>query len=223
MGNNPYIKNGEILRIKRGGLLRNSVTAAQNIDTFILVDGVCSLSTFTQDGKSSVLLFFEPGDFVGYAPFLINEYEFELLAQSYLTGLGTFCETNCTVSRLSKPVLDELKNDLGFERTLSKNIFSQHLRMIAVRRTKTDKSSPASVAAFILFQSRPSNDGMLSLAPFFTYEEIAKVLEIHPVSVGRIIGALKKEGAIKRDGRAITVTDRELLVAIASDEHAIEY
>ncbi len=223
MGNNPYIKNGEILHIKKGGLLRNSVTSPQNLDVFILVDGVCSLSTFTQDGKSSVLLFFEPGDFVGYSPFLINEYRLTPQRQKYLTGLGTFCETNCTMSRLSKAVLDELMTDLSFERALNKNIFEQHLRMIRIRQTKTDKSSPASVAAFILFLSRPSKDGTPLLDPFFTYEEIAKVLEIHPDSVGRIIGAFKKEGAIKRDGRSIAVTDTRLLTAIASDEFSIDY
>lgn len=223
-GCNPFMKYGEVVRIPKHTPIRNPTAESQHDRLYVLVEGVCSLSTFAESGKESVILYFKPGDFVGYVPLLIEEKRMqETSSLEYLTGVSTYSKTDCKLSRISGATFSTLRKNAEFNEMLMDSVFRHYQCAVVAHRIRASKAAPAAVAAFVLYQSEADCNGRQSLSSFFTYSEISKSLDLHPVSVGRVISALIKTGALVREGRKLVVKNYRFMVGVANEEIDLKY
>lgn len=222
-GVNPYMKYGEIVRIPKHTPVRNSVAGQQSNRVYILIEGICSLSTFAENGNESVVLYFRPGDFVGYSPLLQGQMGIPRVSQDFLTGLSTFTKTDCKLARISGGTFMELRKQPEFNEMLMGSIFRHYTEVIKLQRIRAGKSAAAAVASFVLYHAEENENGSAVLSSFFTSAEISKSLDLHPVSTGRVVSALIKEGALSRVGRQLEVRNYSLMVDVANDEITLKY
>ncbi|MBO4364999.1 MAG: Crp/Fnr family transcriptional regulator [Eggerthellaceae bacterium] len=220
---NPYVKYGRLMQVAKGMPVCNFISEEQANRMYILLEGRCSLSLFSENGKEKVLLYFNQGDFINYVPLLKADRGDDLTQPSYFSGISTYAKTDCTLVRISQSSYEKLKDDATFQAAMFDNVFSHYQKLLALQRIKANKSATAIVSSFILFFSECDDEGTSYLDSFFTFAEIAKAVELHPVSVGRIVGALRKQGAVQRRGRDLVVIDPCKLSSFADETLSLCY
>ena len=58
---------------------------------------------------------------------------------------------------------------------------------------------------------------------FYTYEELARYLGCHPVTVSRIMAKLKQLGYLKKSGRALVIEDEQKLIDLMESDAEFKY
>ena len=193
-------EHGTLIQVKKNTVLFRADFKMETPYVYYVVEGICALSGNSYHGKEQVLLYF-------YA---------------YNKPIG-ITKTECTLYRIPiSVVLELLETNLEFNKyiinTLSRHY---HLTLAHLKQVQED-SSITVVCRFLLSMSEDKDEGFV-LPRFFTYEEIARYLGVHSVTVGKIIAKLQRLGYIKRISSGILIENEEALKELVVNCEAFKY
>ena len=75
----------------------------------------------------------------------------------------------------------------------------------------------------LLSVSRKESGEKPVVPKFYTYEELARYLGCHPVTVSRIMAKLKQLGYLKKSGRELVIENEDRLVDLMESEVEFKY
>lgn len=210
---------GERVTIPKGDKLTNSVAGEVDGDIYILLSGICALSSISCDGRETTYLYFKKQQFVGFTPLMANFY------LNYY-GKKTFsivAKTTCIAYRIPNKHFQDL---LGFPSVaaLMVNTLTENL-VYLMEHFHSRQNEPALVqfSRFLLDQAEKDRSGTLVLNTVFTYPEMACYLGVHAVTIARMVKALRDEQLIDKTGHQIRIINPEELAKLITEERKIDY
>lgn len=217
-----YYRYAERLEIPRGNYIYDSDDDFKRQHACLLDSGICALTTLTREGENKIHLYFAPKRMVGFAQ-LGEERLSECMKQLTDQPISIIAKTDCVIYKMKGSVFHQLmKEDLAFC-NLMYDILTENYLNIFQRYIQMEEASVPVRICTLLLDYCVLQDGEYMLPHFFTYTEIANYLSIHPVTVSRVMIALKERGCIIRHGQNVLVQDRALLGRVAHKDIILKY
>lgn len=212
-------KHGTLIQLKKNTILFRADYKMKTPYVYYLVEGICALIGNSYHGQELVLLYFYKGHLLGINQFLKG---FSSNFYAYNKPIG-ITKTECTLYRIPiSVVLELLETDLEFNKYIINTLSRYyHLTLAHLKQVQED-SSITVICRFLLSMSEEKDEGLV-LARFFTYEEIARYLGVHSVTVGKIITRLQKLGYIKRISPGILIENKEALKELVVNCETFKY
>ncbi len=182
---------------------------------YYLDKGIASLTSLTDDGEEKVCLYFKQDRILGFAPILFRHFFGR--TQGHLS-CGIEPKTACVFYHMGENTfLRLMKEDSTFSEYVMKNVSFTYVELVH-KYCKFQENGAGRRFCDFLLEFSVEDGGKRYLPRTFTYVEIAKYLGIHPVTVSKIAGALKRRGAISKTGKGIEIADAEDLLQAVEDE-----
>lgn len=185
---------------------------------YLLEDGICALASLTKNGEERVYLYFHAPRVISFNHLLVSGRNKE---EKPLFSIIT--KTPCTMYRIP----DRTFHDLIFSdpqvnafliRTLADNY-----EEVLIHFHRIQEESAAVRLCRLLFSISQEQGGKRKAPRFFTYEELAKYLGTHPVTVSRIMAKLKREGWLSKNSREIVIENEAALRELIESEAPLSY
>lgn len=217
-----YYRYAEKQVIPRGNYIYDSDDDFQRQHACLLDSGICALTSLTKEGDSKIHLYFAPKRIVGFAQ-LGEQRLSECLKHLSDQPVTIVAKTDCVVYKMKGSVFHQLmKEDLAFCNLMYDVLTENYLNIFQRYMQMEEASVPARICTLLLDYS-VLQDGKYMLPHFFTYTEIANYLSIHPVTVSRVMIALKERGWILRHGQNVVIHDQAHLSSVARKEIILKY
>ena len=213
----PYfVKYGSLLEVEKEVSLSNPKLSDHYI--YYLVSGVASLSSINCEGDVSVFMYFTQDQVLGFASSMLRHYRDMAGIQSYISVLpdlsfGIEAKTKCRFYRMEeKQFLKLMQEDHQFLYCMMEVAMFHYASFIKKVQNCHDGDAKAKFAYCLLSLSRKQKD--IRVVPkVFTYVELARYLDMHPVTVSKLAMSLKDEGIIDKKEGCIRILDEDALKA----------
>lgn len=182
---------------------------------YYLANGIASLTSLTSDGAEKDFLYFPAGNLIGFIPALMRHYRKlrgdtpEPSAQ--ITSFGIDTKTDCVFYRIPEPIFEHLlETDPIFSSYVMEATTRNYASLVMKFLDQQEERISTRLYKWLLSFSTP--EGPYRAVPHgFTYNDIAKYLGIHPVTVSKLASELKKDGIIKKEQGRILILDEQQL------------
>lgn len=183
---------------------------------YALIKGACCLSKLTQEGEEVSYIYFYPGQLMRIVSCLSEEFG------TSEERFAIVAKTDCIVQQIEFGVFRaEIRKNpdlaeaviLALGARLGSSLLNQH--------SLYEQPASLNLCSALLKLSTPYEDGYI-LEPGFTYEELAKLLRLHVVTVSRIMSALRQNNVIEKRKR-VTILDIERLKEILKNKEVLSY
>lgn len=188
---------------------------------YFLHSGICALCSVGKNKELKTHLYFMDQRLIGFAHFARNVLSMhDNLPHNPLTVLA---KTDCIVYRIDgEIVMNLMRTDLHFSNMLFEILSENYLNIFHRYLQMEEESAPIRVC-MLCMDYAILDHGVLQLPRFFTSTEIAEYLNIHIVTLSRIMGALKQLGCVKKEGHHILILDPQMMKRIIHKEIEITY
>ena len=213
-----YYGYGEKMIVSKGERIYDSF---DDQHAYFLHSGICALSSINANQEVKTHLYFMDQRIIGFAQFTRQLYESHReLPKNTLTLIA---KTDCIVYRLDSSVLRNLMNsDLHFTNLLFE-ILSENYHNIFLRYLQMEEDSvPVRICMFLMDYAIMEQD-QLVLPKFFTQSEIAEYLNIHTVTLSKVIGSLKQMNCICKENHHLIILQPQTLEAIIQKKIELTY
>lgn len=183
-------------------------------DVYYLVEGVCAGMDLMVNGAHMLPLFYREGEFMGVA----NELQ--------MTGSNVppgSCVAKTRVRAYRIPVEEfrqYLRKSPEFYQEVTKSVLHSQYEMLAIAHMRIRGNSVAIVCNCLSALMKPMwrDDQNFYVPNVFTITDISANLQLHRVTVSRIMKRLADAGVIEKKTYGWRVLDRKQLEAYASGE-----
>lgn len=136
---------------------------------------------------------------------------------------GFFAHTDCIAYKIPKDVcMQYLRDHPDMMEDLLRYSLEEYVRVLKILNARREGNSTASLCKLLLERARPTEQGLL-VSKKCTNVEMAKILNIHKVTVNRMLRVLKEESVLERTADGLLILQPELLRQYADDEKAFKY
>lgn len=196
-------------------------TSKDDRHAYFLHSGICALCSAGKNKEVKTHLYFMDQRLIGFAHFARNVLSLhDSLPQNPLTVLA---KTDCIVYRIDgETVMNLMRTDLYFSNLLFEILSENYLNIFHRYLQMEEENAPVRVC-MLCMDYAIEDQGVLQLPRFFTSTEIAEYLNIHPVTLSRIMGTLKQLGCVKKEGHHIQILDPKVMEQIIHKEIEISY
>lgn len=187
---------------------------------YYLAEGIASLTSLRPNGEETDFLYFPHDHLLGFAPALVRHYRRlrgEVVSpadqdqSSEPTVFGIDTKTDCVFYRLTEHNFDLLlESDPLFLSYIMEAVTRNYTALVLKFHDSQENNPRIRLYKWFLTFSEPEND-YRAVPHGFTYTEIAKYLNIHPVTVSKIASELKKNGIIRKENGRILIIDEQRL------------
>lgn len=203
--------------IKKGEYITDHSFDNDSKYAYFLHTGICALMSFSKDGYRKVHLYFSAKRVIGFAKMGLIKTNIPF------SKMILQAKSDCIIYKITKEQFTKLMNeDLSFSNLMYQILTENYLNIFRRYMQIEEESVPVRVSIFLLEYCEIKN-GQQYLPLLFTYNEIADYLSIHPVTVSRVMIALKKIGGITRQGRGVVIVRPFILEKIIAKEVELDY
>ncbi|MGI6068949.1 MAG: Crp/Fnr family transcriptional regulator [Blautia sp.] len=210
---------GKQMLFAKGSYIYQSINDDCNHYVFLLDKGICALTSLTEDGQENIYLYFRPRRIIAFNQFMITHDR----VQSTEIKFSIAAKTDCTVYAISRSVFREmLTTDMEFNSFVMQTLSENYLEVLTHLHWTVEKSA-ISKLCYLLLEIGEESNGKKIIPKFFTYEELAKYLGTHPVTVSRIMTKLKKLKYIKKVPRGLSIENEAALWSLIESGTDFKY
>lgn len=210
---------GTKMQVERGHYLYCQWDQPNQQCIYLLDKGICSLSNITCNGEERVYLYFNAKRMIGFNQLIKNPNQVIKDGPS----LSIISKTPCVLYKIcSKDFYRLVDTNAQFNAALIRTLSENYQEVLVHFHQLQEESAAARLCRLLLSTARLKN-GELTVPAFFTYEELAKYLGTHPVTVSRIMAKLKKEGYLSKSGKEIVVAQPEKLDRLIHSKTSLDY
>lgn len=213
-----YYRYGEKMLVHKGEHIYDSMDEHY---AYFLHSGICALSSIKKNGVTKTHLYFMDQRVIGFAHFTRHLYtQHRDLAKNALIIIA---KTNCIVYRLDSEVLCNLmKTDLLFTNLLFE-VLSENYQNIFLRYLQMEEESVPIRVCMFLMDYAIEKQGQYILPKFFTQSEIAEYLNIHTVTLSRVMSSLKQLHCVCKQDHHLYIIQPSMIKAIIHKEIELTY
>lgn len=210
---------GTKMQVERGHYLYRQWEEPSQQCVYLLDKGICSLSNITRDGEERVYLYFNAKRMIGFNQLIKTSNQ----AMKDGPSLSIISKTHCVLYKIcSQDFYRLVATNSQFNAALIRTLSENYQEVLVHFHHLQEESAAARLCRLLLDTARLKN-GALTVPAFFTYEELAKYLGTHPVTVSRIMAKLKKEGYLSKSGKEIIVDEPENLDRLIHSKTSLDY
>ena len=208
-----FVRWGNRKEIKKGQYIYDPSVSRAVSEAYYLDEGVAALTSISQEGEEKVFLYFGEQRIIGFADILARKYRCGTMMNQFCAPVPFWimAKTACTYYAMTEPVFSRLMNeDSRFMDAILKSICLNYLEIINKFQHIQDVDNETMFCEWLL-SCRVIRDGRSVIPKAFTFTEAARYLDMHPVTVSRIAGKLKRQGLISRADGSLVITDETRL------------
>lgn len=135
-----------------------------------------------------------------------------LLSREQVTTL--YVLTICKIYALPLDVIKSYLQEAWFLAEIRAILLKDYNLIMDSLRQRSEETAKVGLARFLLEHALADEKGNLVLHAYFTYEEIGAFLDIHPVSVARLVQDMQKSNLLIRRGKALIIPDKSALTEL---------
>lgn len=215
-------KHGTRMEAEKGYYLKLHTAPSPSACVYLLDEGICSLNSLTRKGDENIYLYFHAKRLIGFNHLLTTPDSQRLFQTGNNVSIVT--KTACVLYQISyETFFHLLKTNMDFNmffiQTLSDN-YSEALNHFHYMHEETLITA---LCQLLLTVCRRSPGCKPVIPKFYTYEELARYLGCHPVTVSRIMAKLKQLGYLKKAGRELTIENEDMLIQLMESEVEFKY
>lgn len=213
-----YYCYGEKMIFTKGSVI---LTPDDEQHAYLLHSGVCALSSRKKNQELKSHLYFMDQRIIGFANLTRNLlYPHETLPKNTLVLVA---KTDCIVYRIdSEKIKTLMKTDLVFTNLLFETLSQNYLNIFHRFLQMEEESVPVRVCMFLLDYAY-EEQGVTLLPRFFTFSEISEYLNIHLVTLSRVMRSLKNLGCVKKEDHHLVILRADMLKQIVEKEIELYY
>lgn len=215
---NYFIRNGVKMQVKKNSLIQRESENSGHKFVYWLEDGICALSGLTTGGEEWAYLYFRGERLVGFNKLMLSQCE--------TADRPAFClvaKTTCTLYRITDDIFRKLfSGNPEFGTLMLKTLAVNYDEVLVHFHRSREESAAVRLCRFLLDTSTPCGDKRV-MPKFFTYDELARYLGTHPVTVSRIMASLKRNGLLTKSGREIVIEREDGLWSLIRAESSLDY
>lgn len=218
----PYFEEyGRFIRVPKETSLCNPRLSDRYV--YYLAEGIASLSSLTEGGEEKVFFYFPPESLLGFAPGMMRFYRdqaglTERLGKMPDISCGIDTKTDCSFYRMSeRQFLELIQQNHEFLCCVTEIIMFHYVDLVKKIHDGQQGDARKRFARWLLTFSI-EDQGVQVVPRVFSFVEIARYLDLHPVTISKLAAELKAMGAIDRVRGVLQVTDPETLYRLLEEE-----
>lgn len=219
---NMLKKHGTRLEASKGYYLKLYTPGEPGACVYLLDEGICSLNSLTRRGDENIYLYFHAKRLIGFNHLMTTPGKKSLFQSGFNVTIVT--KTDCVLYQIKFETFLHLLHtnqafNLFFIQTLADN-YSEALNHFHYMHEETLVTA---LCQLLLSVSRKESGEKPVVPKFYTYEELARYLGCHPVTVSRIMAKLKQLGYLKKSGGELVIEDEQNLIHLMESEVEFKY
>lgn len=136
---------------------------------------------------------------------------------------GFFAHTDCTAYKIPKDVCKAyLREHPELLESVLQYSLEEYVRVLKILNARREGNSTASLCKLLLERAREQEEGLV-VSRKCTNVEMSKILNVHKVTVNRMLRALKEEEILKRTDAGLVILQKDALQQYANDEKQLKY
>lgn len=206
---------------KRQYIYDPSVSRAMS-EAYFLDEGIAALTSISSSGEEKVFLYFGEQRIIGFAEILARKYRYRNMMNLLCAPMPFWitAKTACTYYVMTEPLFSRLMDeDSRFMNAVLETTCLNYLEIINKFQHIQDVDKVTMFCEWLL-SCRVQRNGISIIPKAFTFTEAARYLDMHPVTVSRIAGVLKRQGIIDRVDGGLVITDEARLSALIRERRS---
>lgn len=213
-----FIEYGVKLSIEKGKQLSRENETRGNQYVYWLEDGICALTSMTKGGEEWTYLYFRAKRLVAFSKLIVSRKE-----QPDKPALYLAAKTNCSVYRLTDRLFRKIYRTNPEFNALMLQTLADNYDELLIHFHRTKEETAAARLCRLLLDTSALKGNKKTLPRFFTYDELARYLGTHTVTVSRIMAELLRRGFISKAGREIVIEREDELWSVIQAESYLRY
>ena len=203
--NDTFLKRYPLVRFNKGDILLRP--GEINHYLYYIKSGVCACSIIHLDGNLIIPLFLRKDELIGARMELLGVKENRSLSE-------VSAHTDVEVYKI--PIRDIralLQTDFEAYKRLARSVILSLDRVIETSNMRGKGNSVMIVCNTLLHEmsSEGCPEGLYRLSDYFTITDLSRILQLHRVTVSRIMHGLVEKNVLEKRGRVWYITDRKKL------------
>lgn len=209
-------ETGQLIHLQKGAFLAPDLTCW-------LDEGKCVLSLDDSRGDVISLFYFKPGQLVNFLPLLVKCFPLDPVLLRRKIPSSYFHVKALTDCRLYSIDLDWFTREFASNPGLE-CLFLHAAMLNLINSYKNVWNAPIlsnTQRICTLINASVEEDGVIPT--YLTQAEISRHLSMHPITVAKIFGQLRKAGLIEKKGSKLVIVNPACLQALADGREKINY
>ena len=187
-----------------------------------VLEGVVTLTAVSATGGHHALVYFEPGDLLGFTPSVNHVYAIPHEAFDFLLfneSLAMFTKTPCRLLSMEHRDFIRHMDEEPVKTLLMRGLAGNLLKVIVQFVNNCTLPAPVRVCRMlsVFMEKNPPH----ALPRYLTHTEIAGHLSLHVMTVTKIFQALRREGILGREHGRTFVREPARLMSLASQQSVL--
>ena len=189
---------------------------------YLLDEGICSLNSITRRGDENIYLYFHAKRLVGFNHLMTTPGEKPIFQSGFNVSIVT--KTSCVLYQINYDTfLHLLQSDKAFNLFFIQTLADNYSEALNHFHYMHEELLVTALCRLLLSVSCREPGQKPTVPKFYTYEELARYLGCHPVTVSRIMAKLKQLGYLKKSGRELVIEEEEKLIDLMELETDFKY
>jgi len=184
---------------------------------YYLVTGIVALATITKEGEEKVYLYFNSGRLIGFTQLLMEVNNREGISWNRKIGhaeVFIIARSKCVLYQLRDRDFKRLmERDAAFNRQVLHVVTENYVELLDHFQQALEESAGTRLCRLLL-ECYKERNGVKVVPKSMTFLEMSRYLGTHPVTVSRIVAALKKKGCISKENGYVVIKDEERLMEL---------
>ncbi|MGL4361761.1 MAG: Crp/Fnr family transcriptional regulator [Cellulosilyticaceae bacterium] len=188
---------------------------------YCLSEGLCALISLKESGKEHIYHYLKSGALVGIVPAYFKSIN--QASPSPEPFFMLIAKKNCTVYKMHYssffPLIAKKPELLQF---IIFSIAETSRNLLKHLYTTTEINTVSKLANTLLFLAQEENNKFV-ITKEFNYTELAKYLDVHLITISKIMSAFKDLGIINKKGLKIIILKKEELLLYSKNIKTLQY
>lgn len=212
-----FVEYGQKFMVEKDELIYRPGDLQRRNCAFYLETGVAALATITKEGEEKVYLYFNGGRLIGFTQLLMEVNNREGISWKRKIGhaeIYIIARSKCMLYQLRDRDFKRLMgSDVAFNRQVLYVVTENYLELLDHFQQALEESAGTRFCRLLL-ECYTQRNGVKVVPKSMTFLEMSRYLGTHPVTVSRIVAALKKMGCISKENGYVVIKDEERLMEL---------
>lgn len=212
-----FVEYGQKFMVEKDELIYRPGGLQRRNCAFYLETGIVALATITKEGEEKVYLYFNGGRLIGFTQLLMEVNNREGISWKRKIGhaeIFIIARSKCVLYQLREKDFKQLMgNDVAFNRQVLYVVTENYVELLDHFQQALEESAGTRFCRLLL-ECYTQRNGVKVVPKSMTFLEMSRYLGTHPVTVSRIVAALKKMGCISKENGYVVIKDEERLMEL---------
>lgn len=215
-------KHGTKLEVNKGYYLKLHAPGDPDACVYLLDEGICSLNSLTRRGDENIYLYFHAKRLVGFNHLMTTPGKKSFFQSGFNVSIMT--KTRCVLYQINyEKFLYLIHTDSDFNLFFIQTLADNYSEALSHFHYMQEETLVTALCQLLLSVCQKEPGEKPIVPKFYTYEELARYLGCHPVTVSRIMAKLKQLGYLKKSGRALVIEDEQKLIDLMESDAEFKY